>query len=208
MNFRSISMALAATVCLLGSPAVAAGTPGLTIDSGTGLPIDGDGPWTLGWSFDVTTTQTLVGLGLYDQDGDGFLSSHTVGLWDNQGTLLTSAVVASADPLISGFRFASISAFQLLAGQRYIVGAADLGKGDGYWIDATTTTVAGIDYVNSRFKFGSGLNFPGVVGADDGYFGGNILVEGGIPEPSTWAMMIIGFGAAGSMIRRRKALVA
>lgn len=30
----------------------------------------------------------------------------------------------------------------------------------------------------------------------------------GVPEPATWAMMIIGFGAAGSMIRRRKAVVA
>jgi hypothetical protein len=29
-----------------------------------------------------------------------------------------------------------------------------------------------------------------------------------VPEPGTWAMMIIGIGAAGSMIRRRKALVA
>ena len=31
---------------------------------------------------------------------------------------------------------------------------------------------------------------------------------GVVPEPATWAMMIIGFGAAGSMIRRRKALAA
>ena len=31
---------------------------------------------------------------------------------------------------------------------------------------------------------------------------------GGIPEPATWAMMIVGFGAAGSMIRRRRAMVA
>ena len=31
---------------------------------------------------------------------------------------------------------------------------------------------------------------------------------GAIPEPATWAMMIIGFGAAGSMIRRRKVAVA
>jgi hypothetical protein len=29
-----------------------------------------------------------------------------------------------------------------------------------------------------------------------------------VPEPATWAMMIIGFGAAGSMIRRRKPAVA
>lgn len=32
--------------------------------------------------------------------------------------------------------------------------------------------------------------------------------RGGVPEPATWAMMILGFGAAGSMIRRRKALTA
>ena len=35
--------------------------------------------------------------------------------------------------------------------------------------------------------------------------GGNVAV---VPEPATWAMMIIGFGAAGSVIRRRKAVVA
>lgn len=32
----------------------------------------------------------------------------------------------------------------------------------------------------------------------------NVSVSGAVPEPATWAMMIIGFGAAGSMIRRRK----
>ena len=41
--------------------------------------------------------------------------------------------------------------------------------------------------------------------------GGAITVPratGVVPEPTTWALMIIGFGAAGSMIRRRKAVVA
>jgi len=29
-----------------------------------------------------------------------------------------------------------------------------------------------------------------------------------VPEPATWAMMIVGFGAAGAMMRRRKAVIA
>jgi len=28
----------------------------------------------------------------------------------------------------------------------------------------------------------------------------------GLPEPMTWAMMIVGFGAAGAILRRRKAI--
>ncbi len=49
---------------------------------------------------------------------------------------------------------------------------------------------------------------------DDGYADNLSLVlrqgadPGGVPEPATWAMMIVGFGAAGSMIRRRKAVAA
>ena len=36
----------------------------------------------------------------------------------------------------------------------------------------------------------------------------NVSVSGAVPEPATWGMMILGFGAAGSMIRRRKAVSA
>jgi hypothetical protein len=33
-------------------------------------------------------------------------------------------------------------------------------------------------------------------------------VPAGVPEPATWALMIMGFGAAGAMVRRRKAALA
>jgi hypothetical protein len=38
----------------------------------------------------------------------------------------------------------------------------------------------------------------------------NAIVDrvGGVPEPATWAMMILGFGGAGAMIRRRKGRLA
>jgi hypothetical protein len=32
------------------------------------------------------------------------------------------------------------------------------------------------------------------------------LVAGGVPEPATWALMLLGFGAAGLMLRRRPAM--
>jgi hypothetical protein len=47
----------------------------------------------------------------------------------------------------------------------------------------TLTSLSGVDYSASMA--------PGVAG---------------VPEPTTWAMMIIGFGSAGSIVRRRRAL--
>jgi hypothetical protein len=36
--------------------------------------------------------------------------------------------------------------------------------------------------------------------------GGSDKVKGGtaVPEPSTWALMLLGFGGAGALIRRRR----
>jgi len=36
----------------------------------------------------------------------------------------------------------------------------------------------------------------------------SISVGGGVPEPGTWALMILGFGGVGAMLRRRSALAA
>ena len=36
----------------------------------------------------------------------------------------------------------------------------------------------------------------------------DIVVPGGIPEPATWAMMLIGFGGIGTFLRRRRAVFA
>lgn len=37
---------------------------------------------------------------------------------------------------------------------------------------------------------------------------GDINLPGGIPEPSTWALLILGFGGSGAMIRRRRSTFA
>ena len=33
-------------------------------------------------------------------------------------------------------------------------------------------------------------------------------VPGGVPEPATWAMMLMGFGGLGALLRRRRGLAA
>lgn len=69
-----------------------------------------------------------------------------------------------------------------------------------------TITGTGGDAVNSlAFTFDPGVDnlkqFR--LTASNGGGGGNA-----IPEPATWALMIMGFGSAGAMLRRRKALAA
>jgi len=46
------------------------------------------------------------------------------------------------------------------------------------------------------------------VGLDNIAFDVRAITTGGVPEPATWAMMILGLGAAGSLIRRRRRALA
>jgi len=57
---------------------------------------------------------------------------------------------------------------------------------------------------------GSGIGAGYLAYADNITFGGDTynFEIAAVPEPATWAMMIMGFGAAGSMIRRRVAVAA
>lgn len=94
-------------------------------------------------------------------------------------------------------------------------------------LDFTSITFAGQSFVTGSvepdFRF---LNLSNVMAGDyqlvvngrsggNGAFAGTIAFTpsdissgpgGAIPEPATWAMMILGFGAAGYSLRRRRAL--
>jgi len=50
------------------------------------------------------------------------------------------------------------------------------------------------------------LTVQGTPGTQNGSFGGNLafVAQSAVPEPSTWAMMLFGFGAMGVAVRRRK----
>ncbi|TAJ68652.1 MAG: PEP-CTERM sorting domain-containing protein [Phenylobacterium sp.] len=67
-----------------------------------------------------------------------------------------------------------------------------------HYAGVANITVAG-DYLTS-FTYDSGLAPAGDFVVDRAYIvAGNV-----VPEPSTWALMITGFGGAGAMLRRRR----
>ena len=67
------------------------------------------------------------------------------------------------------------------------------------------------NYALAGLGLGAGtytLTIQGTRGAS-GSFGGNLAFEAGaVPEPTTWAMMLLGFGAIGWQLRRRRGSLA
>ncbi len=74
---------------------------------------------------------------------------------------------------------------------------------------ASTNTTSGY----AAADFGNTLNFNWVLPdgveahSESGVFLTQLAADAGVPEPSTWAMMILGFGLAGAAVRRRRDLV-
>ena len=69
---------------------------------------------------------------------------------------------------------------------------------------ATVSLIAsGIKSV--QFYTGAGDPFPGSVYFDNLKVGA--LAGGGVPEPASWAMMLLGFGGIGALIRNRRRAV-
>jgi len=197
---------LAALALFFASPAHSADlTPSFTPTGG--WEWDGDGPWTLGYTFRADEEMIVSALGAYDFGQDGFTISHQIGLWDAGGTLLASTVVEGSDALVDRFRYSDIAHVRLAAGGTYMLGAADYGFGDGYLLDASVASAPGVTYLNSNYLEGFGLQRPTKLGAPGGYFGPNMIANsaasmtGAVPEPSTWAMMLIGFALVGGTIR-------
>ena len=83
--------------------------------------------------------------------------------------------------------------------------------GTGVWNGLSTTFNSGLAtsatlYLRNAQTAFSGNDFA----LDDVYLGTTSIVNppvGGVPEPSAWAMMILGFGVIGASIRHRRASV-
>src|SRR5690242_15524290 len=78
---------------VLGASLSAQATPIVGVTFPNGASWFQPGFTNLGYSFVADVATIVVSLGVWDQDSDCLLNSHEVGLWDSDGTLLTSTLV-------------------------------------------------------------------------------------------------------------------
>ncbi len=215
MKHGAVAAIFAGTLAIMAAGAAsAADTVALTSING-GFRATSGSDQLYGWFFNTSSAISVTALGVGDKDDDGLSVAHDVGIYrvsDQQ--LLVSATLSAGtgDTLLNGFRYTGISPFALAAGSYLIEMTMPSGNADTQFIDATgETTSSPVSYVDSAFDGGSSLAYPTLKGAfAQGMFGPNFTFTGGgnaIPEPATWALMLMGFGGAGAMLRgRRKAL--
>lgn len=79
------------------------------------------------------------------------------------------------------------------------VGQFSTVSGEAFGAKSGSVNLAGGNYA---------LIFQGLTNRDETSFIDNVSASMAVPEPAAWALMIIGFGAAGAMLRRRRAVVA
>jgi len=77
----------------------------------------------------------------------------------------------------------------------------------------TTSSQAFAARASSSFHLTGGqsytVRFQGAAtGGDDTAFIDQVAFSQAVPEPAAWALMIVGFGSAGAMLRRRRAAIA
>ncbi|HEX3886584.1 MAG TPA: PEPxxWA-CTERM sorting domain-containing protein [Phenylobacterium sp.] len=91
----------------------------------------------------------------------------------------------------------------------FLLGGVEVATVDAGPLSTTGQTVSFSNFTADEVRFASPLSgtFGGAdeLGADDLAFGVDQM--GGVPEPATWALMILGFGGAGALLRRRRLAV-
>ncbi|WP_430424816.1 PEPxxWA-CTERM sorting domain-containing protein [Phenylobacterium sp.] len=142
-------------------------------------------------------------------------SAHTLGEFSFGYTTDAAPTLASMQTLVSYTGGSSLtgSTFTFSGGHVFASGG---GTTDAYTINGTINSAAAITgiFLNVHESAnGYPTNGPGRA------FNGNFVVTeltldatlvrgtGAVPEPATWAMMILGFGAAGSALRSRRRTV-
>lgn len=176
----------------------------------------GNGPYTLGWSFDVASPITVTALAVYHDNGVGLLENHSVGIWDSLGNLVVSTVIIPGDPNVLdqlGFQewvTFGVNPTQLLPGT-YTIGATWNNLLDPLIFPGTLagegiTNVNGpsVVFLQNEYIAGGFAEPINTTGDPNSYFGPNFVYGSSTtPEPGT--LVLLGSGLLGAVaVTRRK----
>jgi hypothetical protein len=212
MGARTIAVTLA-LLCGVSVPAMA----GPAITSFTPEPITANSTDTYGFSFALTNSETVEGLGAYNGGNAGLTGTAQVGLWDADGNLLASTTVpaGNAATIIGDFSYNGITPITLDALTMYYIGSYQPSDPVTSFQSANYSSPpldSNVIFVDQAYGVGPGVVFPGqqpnpnnsTAGADLGanFTDGDVPIYSGLPEPTTLA--ILGTSLAGFVASRRR----
>ena len=173
----------------------------------------------LGMDFQINSSISVSALGAFDNGSLANLSGVggngvDVGIFTLGGALVGTSVHfdgTTAYTQIGGDAFQTVPSFILGPGQYSIVAVNDRNYNQGF-DGGNTNTLQTLNNLGGIITFGPSrydsittLGLPGNIDGPpvDRYDAGTFMASA-VPEPSTWAMMILGFFGVGLMAYRRK----
>jgi hypothetical protein len=177
-----------------------------------------NGDFTVGWAFEDEIAADVVALGTWGGQPNtspfyGIKGTVTVALWDSSGDLLASTTVDPNSPrsgTANQWVFGAIAPVLLTPGQTYYVGSHQTSfDAQDYVFGVNPVSIAPeISYLHNAGQIGFGFpSFTLSANDEHGFFGGNLLlVAASAPEPSSWALLLLGFGGLGATMRSRRRL--
>jgi len=137
------------------------------------------GDFMVGYAFDVTVPVRVTHLGKHHFNGTS--ESAQVGIWNSDGTLLSSVSVPQGVgvPLESGVSYVSVTPVTLPVG-RYVIGAQAFNNAsaEAFVHGALMSTSAGVRWAEGRYNLGSAFSRPTSVHPESGsYFGPNFKFD-------------------------------
>jgi hypothetical protein len=200
--------AIMAAVALGAAAVPASAAPVITFNGGQGGNAAGT---TVFQNYDSLTSGSSIGTDAFVYSSSGSTASRPgFGSSGNFAAVLAngSYSVAFAASSVFSFVLGSLDTYNTLLlsfedGTSLSLAGGDI-KGGGAFTSGSTGSATS----NGLVTYNAGTG-PRMVGATftstDNSFEFDNLAANGVPEPATWALMILGFGAVGGALRRRTA---